>query len=221
MSADLFRDETRLLQALRSGDEDAFAYLVTGWTPWMQRLARRFVPTWEAAEDVVQESWIAVLAGLDGFEGRSSLRTWVFTIVARRAMRTGPHERRSLPFSALERDAATPTADPAGFFAASGKSPRQGRSHPLQPWQHDPDDPLRADALRRMLDAAISTLPPRQRQVVVARDVVGCDAEEVCDLLGLSPGHQRLLLHRGRSRVRAALLPHLGTDPELPPVSTL
>lgn len=198
-----------MLDALRAGDEDAFADLVVRWTPWMLKLAATFVPSREVAEDVVQECWLAVLAGLRNFEGRASLRTWVFAIVVRRSRQTGQRERRSVPFSAVWRDDHGPAVDPARFHPRDAPAHARGWVSSPRRWELDTDSTVQSAELRGVLEDAIAALPPRQRQVVVARDVWCCGSAEVCQLLGHSANCQGVLLHRARSKLRAALEVHI------------
>lgn len=191
-------DEAALLERLRAGEEAAFVELVQDNDAALRRVARSFVRTAAAADEVVAETWLAVIAGLPRFEGRSSLRTWIFGILLNKARTRGVREARSVPFSALEQDAG-PTVDPDAF-AADGK----WLSAPPR-LETDPEQRVLAAELRALLFAAIDGLPPRQRTVVVLRDVVGLAPMEVSELLELSEGNQRVLLHRGRARLRAEL----------------
>jgi RNA polymerase sigma-70 factor (ECF subfamily) len=198
--------DAQLVAALRRGDEAAFGDLVDRWGPALLRLARAHVPSRAVAEEVVQETWLAVLRGIDGFEGRSSLRTWVFGILLNQARAHGRRERRSLPFAALRRRAEEghgPAVDPDRF--QDWRGPRPGWwSAPPTPWD-DPAERLEAAETQAALREAIAALPPRQRDALVLRDVLGLSAEEVCTVLDASEGNQRVLLHRARAKVRAAL----------------
>ena len=193
-------DDTTLLARLRAGDEQAFNALVHEHDGALRRVARTFVRTDSAAEDVVQETWLGVIRGLDGFQGRSSLRTWIFGILVNQARRRGVRDARSLPFSALEGD-DQPTVEPAAF-AADGR----WTSAPMR-LEDDPETGLLSTELRAHLLEAVDTLSRDQRAVITLRDLVGLSAAEVCDLLELSEGNQRVLLHRARARVRQALVP--------------
>jgi RNA polymerase sigma-70 factor, ECF subfamily len=198
-------DEEMLLAALRAGDEGAFARLVDLHHAAMVRVARQYVPTPEIAEDVAQEAWLGLLRGLDGFEGRSSLRTYLFRIVMNLARTRGVREARSVPFSSLARaDEDGPALEPERFVQAPGR----GAGHwaaPIRPWATGAEQAvLSAEAVEKVL-AAIAELPEAQRRVVTLRDVEGLEAAEVCDLLGLSEGNQRVLLHRARTKLRQAL----------------
>jgi RNA polymerase sigma-70 factor, ECF subfamily len=191
--------DAELLDALRAGDEHAFAALVREYNPSLVRVARMYVPTQAAAEEVAQETWLGVLNGLDRFEGRSSLRTWIFRILTNIAKTRGVRDRRTLPFSALE-DPGEPAVDP-GRFNASGEW-----AAPPLPW---PEDALLAAETRVRIEAAIEALPPTQRAVLTLRDVLGWSSEEVRNALELTETNQRVLLHRARSKVRAALESYL------------
>ncbi len=193
-------DESALVAALRAGDERAFVQLVEAYTPGMRRLALTFVRTPSLADDVVQEAWLGVLKGLDGFRGRSSLRTWIYRIVANIARTRAVREARTTPFSSFEHEEG-PSVDPERFD-------RSGH------WSSSPE-PWRAvlDAeTRRLVEHAIAGLPDMQRQVITLRDVEGWSSEDVCNVLELSETNQRVLLHRARSKVRAALEAYLGED---------
>jgi RNA polymerase sigma-70 factor (ECF subfamily) len=193
-------DDTVLLSRLRAGDERAFEMLVAKHNGALRRVARTFVRTDAAVDDVVQETWLGVLRGLDGFEERSSLRTWIFRILVNQARTRAVRDARSLPFSALEQDDAV-AVEPAAF----GPDGRWSSAPPRL--DGDPESGLLSSELRRHLLEAVDTLSPDQRAVITLRDLVGLPAAEVCDLLDLSEGNQRVLLHRARSRVRTALTP--------------
>jgi RNA polymerase sigma-70 factor, ECF subfamily len=198
-------DDAALLAALRAGDERAFERLVELHHPALVRVARQYVPTEEIAEDVAQEAWLGLLRGLDSFEGRSSLRTYLFRIVMNLARTRGVREARSAPFSSLVRDDSEgPVVDPERFVQA----PAAGAGHwlsPIRPWSLSAER-LALDAeLAGKIRDAIARLPEAQRRVVTLRDVEGLGADEVCDLLGLSEGNQRVLLHRARTKLREKL----------------
>ncbi|HEV3378565.1 MAG TPA: sigma-70 family RNA polymerase sigma factor [Thermoleophilaceae bacterium] len=193
-------DDRALLERLHAGDENAFEALVTQHHGSLRRVARTFVRTDAAADDVVQETWLGVLRGLADFEGRSSLRTWIFRILVNRARTRAARDARSLPFSALETDEG-PAVDPTAFGADGRWSSAPARL------DGDPETGLLSAELRRHLQQAIEGLSPDQRAVITLRDLVGLEAGEVCDLLELSDANQRVLLHRARARVRTALLP--------------
>lgn len=198
-------DDPALIERLRAGDEKSFAAIVTTWSPAMIATARRFVDSREEAEDAVQNTWVAVIAGIDGFEGRSGLRTWVLSILVRQAQQVGRREHRSVPFSAAWHEERRPSVDPDRFLPSNAPDNPHGWSSPLPRWDLLPESRMEAAELRGIIDAVIEQLPRRQQQVVVARDVWGCDANEVCSMLSLSANYQRVLLHRARSHVRAAV----------------
>ncbi len=172
----------------------------------MLRLARVFVRTRQGAEDVVQDSWLAVVTGLHRFEGRSSLRTWVFAIVVNRARTTGSREARSIAWSQLADSDDGHTVDPGRFQGADGEYPGHWSSvgAPAR-WAGDPERRLLDREARALVEAALDRLPERQRITVTLRDVVGLGAEETCRMLGVTAQNQRVLLHRGRAAVRDAL----------------
>ena len=193
---------------LRAGDESAFADLVARHDGAMRFVARSFVRTDAVAEEVVQDTWLAVIRGLDAFEGRSSLRTWIFHILVNRARTRAVREARTIPFSSLAEAAAQegPSVDPILFD-------RDGRWDQLPDrLAGDPQHHLLAAELRGRLIEAVAELPEAQRTVITLRDLAGLPSEEVCDLLELSAGNQRVLLHRARTRVRAALAPIVGSE---------
>jgi RNA polymerase sigma-70 factor, ECF subfamily len=199
-------DEPVLIAGLRRGDEAAFATLVDAYTPALTRLAMSYVPSRAVAEEVVQEAWLGVLQGLDRFEGRSSLKTWIFKIVTNTAMTRGVRERRTVPFSSLagDEDGNSPSVDPDRFLPADhDRYPGHWALGPSR-WE-TPDERLLSGEARDVILRAIEDLPDTQRAVITLRDVEGWPPEEVCDLLELSAGHQRVLLHRARSKVRAAV----------------
>jgi RNA polymerase sigma-70 factor (ECF subfamily) len=174
------------------------------------RVARLHVSTHASAEEVVQETWLAVIRQLDRFEGRSSLRTWVFRILENQARTRGVREARTVPWSFASgtdgHEHAGATVDPARFRGPEDRWPGgwtpDGR--PMA-WEPPPEDAAMAAEVRRELRAALDELPDRQRTVVELRDVYGLSSDETCERLGLSPGNQRILLHRGRARLRARL----------------
>jgi len=195
--------DEELVALLRAGDEGAFTLVLDAWSPGMLRVARRTVPTPDLAAEVVQDTWLAVLEGLRGFEGRSSLKTWVFRILINKAQRLGGRESRTVPYSALTIDDEGPTVDPSRFQGADGPYPGHWREWPA-PWP-DPEDAALAGELRRRAGAALAELPERQRVVLALRDVEGYDAAEVCSILDITAANQRVLLHRARAHVRRRL----------------
>lgn len=209
MSGGLVEDDLALLARLRSGDEASFAEVVTAWSPAMISLAKRFVPSREAAEDAVQNTWLAVVAGIDRFEGRSGLRTWVLSILIRQAQQIGRREHRSVPFSAAWREERTPSVDPDRFRSVDALEHPGGWASALPRWDLLPENQAQTAELRAVLETAISKLPRRQQHVVTARDVWGCESSEVCAMLHLSANYQRVLLHRARAHLRIALEAYL------------
>ncbi|MFY9913431.1 MAG: sigma-70 family RNA polymerase sigma factor [Nocardioidaceae bacterium] len=204
-------DDTTLLAGLRAGDEEIFSRLVDAWAPTMLKLARGYVHSHESAADVVQETWLAVLRGAGGFEGRSSLKTWVFRILSNIAKTTGTRESRVVVRALIGEDAVG-TIPPHRFRGADDDYPGHWRTPPA-PWPDltTPESELLRSELRLTIAAAIRSLPARQRLVVTMRDIEGFAADEVCELMGLSPANQRVILHRGRAAVRTLLENHFGT----------
>lgn len=200
-------DETKLVEALRVGDEDAFRDLVRTYNSSLLRVARIYVPTQVLAEEVVAETWLAVVEGLERFEGRSSLKTWIFRILTNRAKTRAVRERRTLPLSAFEPDRIQEPALEADRFRDWNDPRWPGHwAVPPVPW---PEDQLLAAETREKLAAAIESLPGTQRAVISLRDLEGWSAEDVCNALELSETNQRVLLHRARSKVRKALEDYL------------
>jgi RNA polymerase sigma-70 factor (ECF subfamily) len=195
--------EALLVARLREGDERAFEELVATLYPAMFAVARSYVRARVVAEEVVQEAWLGVLKGLERFEGRSTLRTWILQIVANIARDRGVRESRSLPFSSLE-GPEEPLVDPARFLRAGEPFPGGWRSFPTD-WRALPESRLLARETFELVDRAIASLPEPQQLVMTLRDVIGCRPEEVCEALGISAGNERVLLHRARVRVRAEL----------------
>jgi RNA polymerase sigma-70 factor, ECF subfamily len=210
------QDDEWLIAALRRGDSDAFATLVDRHSSAMVRVAMAYVPSRAVAEDAVQETWIAVMRGIEGFEGRSSLKTWIFRILTNVAMRSGARERRSTPFSALAEaeDTGEPSVDPERFLPAGHELfPGHWVIAPAR-WPL-PEEGLLAGEIRGVIAAAIAELPVAQRTVIALRDVEGWSSEEVCEALEISAGNQRILLHRARSRVRDAVESYYGAVEEI------
>jgi RNA polymerase sigma-70 factor (ECF subfamily) len=202
-------EEADLVARLREGDEDAFETLVDRHYGMMLAVARGYVRTRAIAEEVVQEAWVGVLNGIDRFEGRSSLKTWIMRIVANIAMSRGEREARSVPFSSLAAEEHDePAVEPDRFRAEGDAFPGHWRAYPGN-WASLPDDALLGRETVDVVLRAIEELPAAQRVVITMRDVAGCSAEEVCGTLDVSEGNQRVLLHRARSRVRGALERHL------------
>ena len=179
--------------------------LVARYDGGLRRVARTFVRTPSAVDDVVQETWLGVLRGLHAFEGRSALRTWMFSILVNQARTRARRDARSLPFSALEAEDG-PTFEPAAFGADGRWASAPARL------DGDPESGLLGSELRAQLLQAVEDLSDEQRTVITLRDLVGCSATEVCELLDISDGNQRVLLHRARTRVRLALAPLVGVS---------
>ena len=203
---DTSADETALLARLRSGDEAAFKQLIDEWSPVMLRVARGYVANRQSAEDVVQDAWLGVIRGLSAFEGRSSLRSWTFSILINRAKTRGARESRAVASAAVTgRDLDGPTVDPGRFQGPDGRHPGGWTSTGApRPWDEPEGQALRREILD-LVDRTLDDLPERQRLVVTMRDVHGMSSDETCAALNLSPQNQRVLLHRGRAAVRAAL----------------
>jgi len=191
--------DAELLRRLRAGDEQGFVTLVERYNGSMLRLALSFVPSRAVAEEVVQDTWLAMLRGLDRFEGRSSLKTWLFSILVNRARSTGVREQRSVP-----------VADAGPVVDASRFGPDGGWSDPPERWIEEAEDRIEAGKLAGLLRSGIEGLPGRQREVVLLRDVEGLSSAEVCAVLAISEANQRVLLHRGRGRLRQLLETELG-----------
>jgi RNA polymerase sigma-70 factor (ECF subfamily) len=211
MTGPVTKDDAGLVAAIRDGDERAFAALVDHHSPAMIRVAMAYVPSRAVAEEVVQETWITVVRGIDGFEGRSLLKTWIFRILTNVAMRAGSRERRSVPFATLAaaEDTGEPSVDPDRFLPPDHELfPGHWAVMPTR-WPA-PEEGLLSGETREVIAAAIAALPPAQRTVISLRDVEGWSSEEVCAALEISAGNQRILLHRARSRVRAAIEDYYG-----------
>ena len=198
-------DERDLVAALRRGDEQAFSILVETYHGSLVRVAQTFVRDHAAAEEVAQEAWIGVMRGIDRFRGDASLKTWIFRILTNRAKSYAARTPRAIPFSALSPADDEPSVDPERFL---------GDDHPVWPghwasppssWESLPEERLLAGETMDCIKDTIATLPELQQQVVTLRDVEGWGSDEVCDLLQVTETNQRVLLHRGRSKIRAAL----------------
>jgi RNA polymerase sigma-70 factor (ECF subfamily) len=201
-------DEALFVAALRRGDEAAFCELIERYGAVMQRVARSYVRSAAVAEEVVQETWIAVLSGVARFEGRSSVKTWIFRILTNRAKTRAEREGRCVPFSSLtSEDEDWAGAVPAERFRYPGYPGHW--TAPPSDWRTIPDARLLSRETVERVRQAMADLPPRQQQVLALRDVEGWSAEEVCSALDVSEGNQRVLLHRARSKVRAAMEPYL------------
>jgi RNA polymerase sigma-70 factor, ECF subfamily len=202
--------DRELIDALRHGDEAAFCSLVDAHSPALLRVAMSYVPSRAVAEELVQETWIAVMRGIDRFEGRSSLKTWIFTIMTNIASRGGGRERRSAPFSALAREEqGAPSVDADRFLPADhDRYPNHWALGPTR-WP-TPEEGLLSGETRRVILSAVEALPPAQRAVISLRDIEGWDSEDVSEALAISQGNQRVLLHRARAKVRAELERYFG-----------
>ena len=213
-----YLDDDILVTALRAGDEEAFAWLLDRYDTSLRRLARTCVASAAAADEVVQETWLAVIEGLDRFEQRSSLRTWVHRILFNKARTRGVTDKRSVPFSSLAGGGdglgGVGPAFPAERFLPPDHPVWPGHwASPPPAWETLPAERLEARETLDRLRAAIEALPMPHRQVIALRDVEGWTAAEVCDALELTPANQRVILHRARARVRTALEEHLTEEP--------
>ena len=195
-------EDALLVEGLRAGDEAAFAAVMRMYGRGMLRVAEMYVSSRAVAEDVVQEAWVGVLRGIGRFEGRSSLKTWLYRIVANTAKTRGVRESRSVPFSSLGDDGDEGTVDADRFLGSGDRFPGHW-AVPPQVWA--PEGRLLADETLGVVERAIDKLPPAQRAVITMRDVQGFTSEEVCNALDLTETNQRVLLHRARAKVRRAL----------------
>jgi RNA polymerase sigma-70 factor (ECF subfamily) len=211
-----YSNDSLLVDALRRGDESAFSWLLDTYHRPLHRTAVSFVGSGATADEVVQETWLAVITGIDRFEGRSSLKTWIYRILMNIARTRGAREARSVPFSSAGPDTEGSSGDEPAF--SPDRFSQRGRwaghwTAPPEPWDELSDDRLLAEETLGLVRAAIEQLPERQRVVITLRDLDGLSAAEVCDLLDLTEANQRVLLHRARARVRDALEDHLmGAD---------
>lgn len=200
--------EDALVAGVRAGDEAVFAELVDGWSRSMLLVARAFVSTEASAEEVVQDTWLAVIRGIDRFEGRSTLRTWVYRILVNTAKTRGVRESRTLPWSSVAGGGERgPTVDPVAFRGVDDEYAGGWRSFPRE-W-HSSEGAVLAGELRTRVRLAFDALPTRQRIVITLRDVMGHTSDEVCEMLEISGANQRVLLHRARAAVRTHLAPYL------------
>ena len=189
-------DDAELIARLRRGDEQAFEGLITAHHAAMLRIAQTFVPTRGLAEEVVQETWVGMLRGLDRFEGRSSLKTWLYAILINQARSIAGRERRTVPFDHTD---AARAEDPARF------APDGSWTQPPVPFTEEVEERLAHAPMLAQLDAALDNLPPAQRLVVTLRDIEQLTSEEVCTMLAITPANQRVLLHRGRTGLRRSI----------------
>ncbi|HEX8074562.1 MAG TPA: sigma-70 family RNA polymerase sigma factor [Thermoleophilaceae bacterium] len=205
--------DAALLDGLKRGDESAFMELVERYHGALVRLAQSFVSSRAVAEEVAQDAWLGVLQGVDRFEGRSSLKTWIFRILVNRAKTRGVREARSVPFSSLEPAEGEASVDPDRFLGPDSRTPGAWAAPPAS-WEGEPEQRLLAGEARAAIESAIAELPPAQRAVITLRDLEGYAADEASELLDVSDGNQRVLLHRARSRVREVLESYLeGGEP--------
>ncbi len=204
-----FTDDDVLVPALRRGDEGAFRWLLDHYSAPLLHLARMYVSNAEAAREAVQETWVAVITGVDRFEQRSSLKTWVYRILVNVARSKGVKEYRSVPFASLgsELEHDEPAVDPDRFRDPRDRWPGHWANPPV-PWNAEPEDRLLGTETLSVVTTAIGELPTNQQTVITLRDVEGWDPDEVCNALEISETNQRVLLHRARSKVRRALESH-------------
>ncbi|HEU5103449.1 MAG TPA: sigma-70 family RNA polymerase sigma factor [Roseiflexaceae bacterium] len=209
MKAGAHIPDAGLVAALRRRDEAALEQLIERYQGALLRTAMNYVASFAVAEEVVQETWVSLLQSLDRFEGRCSLKTWIFRILANRAKARGIREARCVPFSALQRPdySAEPAVDPTAFEPAS----HQWITAPLS-WETIPEERMLAKETHAHIQRAIAALPSSQRTVIVLRDIEGRTSEEVCGTLNISEANQRVLLHRARSKVRQALEQYFDAD---------
>ncbi len=205
-------EDSAIVAALRRGDEAVFTTLVNAYSTSLLRLAQDFVRTRAVAEEVVQETWLAVLNGIDRFEGRSTFKTWLYRILVNKAKTRGVREARTIPFSALAPDGDDEPAVPEDRFRGPDDQWPGHWASPPVPLDTIPEQRLLAREARGRIAEALETLPDSQRVVVMLRDIAGWESEEVCEALGLTEGNQRVLLHRGRAKLRAAFERYLEED---------
>ncbi|MGW7257400.1 RNA polymerase sigma factor [Streptomyces sp. NPDC054834] len=198
------RADALTVHRLRAGDEVTFVAIIKAWSPGMLRRARYYVKTVQSAEDVVQDTWLAVLAGLDGFRELSSLRTWVLGILVHKAKSCALRECKVVPTAAFDGHEAGPTVSPGRFRGPDDRWPGHWKVLPER-WPAKPEDELLTGELRRRMGRALESLPQRQREVIELRDVCGYSADETCWMLEISAVNQRVLLHRARARMRVGI----------------
>jgi RNA polymerase sigma-70 factor (ECF subfamily) len=206
--------DDRLVAALKRRDERAFVEVVRMYHGRLLRLALVHARTHAVAEEIVQDAWLGVVQGIDAFEGRSSFRTWLFRILVNRARTRAEREGRMVPFSSLGDPVGPnePSVDPDRFLPADHPDWAHHWAVPPEAWGSSPEAELLTRESMRFVEDAIAALPPNQREVITLRDVQGMDSVEVCNILGISETNQRVLLHRARSRVRAALERHFTVE---------
>lgn len=203
-------EDRRLVAALRAGDEQAFVELFDRFNGSLIRVAMRYVPSRAVAEEVVQDTWLGVIHSINRFEGRSSLKTWLFRILIYRARSRAAREWRTTPASVLPDGDESNSGVPLERFQGSDALWAGHWATPPRRWDGDAEERLLAAETRAVIDAAIAALPPTQREVIVLRDVSGFSAGEVCEILDVTEANQRVLLHRARSKVRLVLEQYFG-----------
>jgi RNA polymerase sigma-70 factor, ECF subfamily len=207
-------DEASLVESLRTGDEMAFTSMVEAYHPSLVRLAQLYVREETIAEELAQDTWLAVLKGLSSFEGRSSLKTWIFTILTNKAKTRGQREKRSLVFSDLGDASDSPTVDPERFNDPSAaKSPNHWATGaaPVS-WMGIPEELFLSEETMKLIRQTIDGLPGSQRAVITLRDIDEISSQEICNILDISETNQRVLLHRARARVRQVLENYLKSE---------
>jgi len=198
-------DDPHLIELLRNGNEAAFVSLIDRYSDIMLRLAMIYVTAWPVAEEVVQETWMSVFEHLSHFEGRSSLKTWIFRILTNCAKTRAQREGRSIPFSSRS-GMSTDRTEPAVESDRFSPVDHYWAGHWVSAKREDmPEESLLSQETRMCLERAIEALPPNQREIIILRDLEGWTSDEICSALGISEGNQRVLLHRARSKGRSAL----------------
>jgi RNA polymerase sigma-70 factor, ECF subfamily len=192
-----------LVARLRASDDDAFALVLDAWSGGMTRVARSIVSTHASADEVVQDAWLAVIQGIEGFEGRSSVKTWVYRILVNTAKRRALREGRQVSWSPVAGEDDSPTVEPARFGGPGDRFPGHWLAFPA-PWP-SPEQDMLAGEVQAQVEAALAELPARQRVVITLRDVEGYGSDEVSSILEISAANQRVLLHRARAFVRGKL----------------
>jgi RNA polymerase sigma-70 factor, ECF subfamily len=201
-----FSDDAVLVKALGVRDADAFAYLLDRYHSSLVRLALQYVPSRAVAEEVAQETWVAVIEGIDRFEQRASVKTWLFRILINIARSRGVQESRTIPYATTEIPEPGPSVDPHRFRRLNPRT-RGSWKRPPQPWDDPEQRALDAETFD-LVKRAVDRLPPGQHEVILMRDLLGWSSAEVCDALAVTDANQRVLLHRARSKVRATLEHH-------------
>ena len=210
MGQDLTSSDDELVMRLKAGDELAFRSLIDEYHAPLRRVARSYVATDAAADEVVQDTWVGVLRGIDRFEQRSSLKTWIYRILLNIARTRGVRDKRSIPFASLGSDDEDgPTFEPERFQHANDPHPGHWAAFPTR-WHDQPEIRAVGHETIAVVRAALEMLPPNQQEVVRLRDIEGWTSSEVCNALGLTETNQRVLLHRGRAKLRAALETYFG-----------